>query len=207
MDGLAWKPLGGSIGAEEEIVGRVEVASGDDDVQSRVLLRKLGADLGDGLAVWDRHFGEDGELFGVGGDPSDAGQEVCLEALDAVAGEQSVAGTGAKDGVEDDFGGGNAGFSQKLTDNLDHGFGCEHPNLDAGEWNVFGEAVERLAEGFGGNGLDAAHTLGGLDGEGRDGRDSVEAMGGEDLEVGGYARSRRGIKTRDGEGDGLLPAK
>lgn len=117
-----------------------------------------------------------------------------------------MSGSRFEDRIEDDLGGRNAGSGQKLADFGDHRFGCEHPNLNTGKGQVFGEAVEGLAEGFRRNRLDAADALGGLDGEGRDGGDSVDAVGGEDFEVGGDAGAGGGIETGDGEGDGDLRA-
>ena len=49
--------------------------------------------------------------------------------------------------------------------------------------------------------LDRCDALGGLNGQGRDGRGSEEAVGGENLEIGGDAGAVGWIKTGDGEGD------
>src|SRR6185312_472324 len=96
LDVLAWEPVrgppgvNGIAGGEEEVVGRVEMACGHDDVEARMLPGKAGCGFRNGLQVSDGSFGEDGQLVDIGGDPADLGQEVDFEALDALDGEQGV---------------------------------------------------------------------------------------------------------------------
>lgn len=201
LDAMAGEPALGTVGGAKEVVGWIEVASGNDEVEAGIAGGEAGGGFGNGFPVGDGRFGEEGQFGEVWGEPADAGKQVLLEAEKPLWRQEFVSGGGAEDRVEDDLGGRNPGFGQKFADLGDHGFGCEHPNLDAGKGQVFGQAVEGLAEGFRGNRLDAADSLSGLDGERRDGGDSVEAVGGEDFEVGCDAGAGGGIEAGDGKGD------
>lgn len=112
-----------------------------------------------------------------------------------------MSGSRVENGIEDDFGWGDTGLGQKIADCRNHGFRGQHPNFDAGEGQVLGETVERLAKSLRRDGLDAADALGGLDGEGGNGGDSVKAVGGKDFQISGDSGARGGVEAGDGEGD------
>src|SRR6185437_8993792 len=96
LDVLAREPVRGPLGVngiaggEEEVVGRVEMACGDDDVEVGMLPGTAGCGFRDGLQVGDGGFGEAAQLVYIGGDPADLGLEVVFKPLHALSREQGV---------------------------------------------------------------------------------------------------------------------
>lgn len=80
LDALAGEPALFPICGSEEVVGRVEVAPSDDEVEAGIAGSEAGGGLGNGFPVRNGAFGEEGQLFEVRREPADAGQQVSLEA-------------------------------------------------------------------------------------------------------------------------------
>src|SRR6185437_4351300 len=80
FDELAGEPAFGSLLGAEVVVGWIEMASGDDEVEAGIVGGEAGGGQGNGFPVGNGGFGQAGQFGEVGGEPAYAGQQVLLEA-------------------------------------------------------------------------------------------------------------------------------
>ena len=192
-------------GEEEEVVGRIEVAAGDEDVQSAATeLLESCCGRGDLVAVWNGFTEEGGQLLAVGCDDGYVWKQMFAEVWEGVGREEVAAGAGAEHGVENDGKRwmGDAELGEELGDGGNDVGVAQHADLDAGDREVTIEGAEGLADGVGGDGRCAVDADGVLDGVGGDAGCAEEAVGSEDEQVRRDAGAGGGVVAGDGE-DGL----
>ncbi len=175
--------LGG--GEEQEVVGRIEVAAGDEDVESSSDLLELSGGERDQVAVWDGFAEESGQFLAVGRDEGYVRKQMFTEGGQRIGREEVAAGAGAEHGVEDD---GKrwlprAESGKEVADNIDDVSVGEHADLDAGNGEITFEGAKRFADGLGGHGRRGVDADGVLDGVGGDAGGAEEAVRGEDEQV------------------------
>jgi len=79
---------------------------------------------------------------------------------------------------------------------------CKHPEFNSGGRQVYSQVCKGLAEDGWIDRIGGGYAKRRLDRECGDGGGSEEAVGGEDLEVGGDAGAAGGIESGDGQDDG-----
>src|SRR6266851_5748953 len=87
-DVFAGEPVDLACGDEEEVVRRIEVAGGGEDVEIGVGSLELVSSFGEVFAAGDGMAGEEAEFFQVGGDPVDQREEAVAELSEAFGVEQ-----------------------------------------------------------------------------------------------------------------------
>lgn len=130
---LAGEPVGLPIGGEEQVVGRVEMASGDEDGEVGAGCLQALCCMGHVGPYGDWQAGESGQLVQIGGDAGDERQKSGSEQGESVWVEQFPAGAGAEYRIEDD---GNVGVlglevEEEVGDGSDGGCVGQHSQLDA----------------------------------------------------------------------------
>ncbi len=169
LDPLAREPVLGPIRGQEEVVGRVEVASRHDHVEAGVSGGELSRGCGDGAAARYISPGQLGKFVEVRSSPADQRKKLVLQADESGSVKQRAARTGSDHGVENKALAGNGGAGKEAGYDLDNAFGGQHADFYACNSYVIGKAIQGFGEQLGVEGVDAANSPSGLNGEGRDG--------------------------------------
>ncbi len=197
-----WMMCGGE---EEEVVGRMEVSAGDEDVESAATeLLESTCGRRDLVAVWNRFTEKRGQFFAVRCDDGYVWKQMFAEVWEGVGREEVVAGAGAEHGVENDgkrwMDGAELG--EEFGDGADDAGVAQHADFDAGDGEVTTEGAEGLADEVGGEVRCTVDADGVLDGKGGDTGGAEEAVGREDEQVRRDSGAGGGGVAGDGE-DGL----